>query len=588
MKNPLHTPFAAIFQNELILNSRRVAPYALMILFAANAVLWWGWSAAATYGWAINSDYNIVRNLGGFMLAWGLPLFNALIMGDPVIRDFKTGIDSLIFSKPVSRATYLLAKFSANFFVLVCCMSVFMLTSLASQWFPTTRLAVLPVRVLPYFKHFFLLVVVSQLLLAAVFFTLATLKRNAKFAYGAAVAFYPLLIAYGLFVLSKLPLSWRGVVDPLMFSAFQLPVDKFRDPKWVNEFVVTYSPAMLANRAVLFGIAGILLAILCRRFSYTEPERGENIAVLNLSSAGSIAGIDPEFVPSPLSVAITGVDAEAPARRIVQLPDVAVENKGATANLRKIIGAAVLELKLLRHERSLMALVPLSILISFLALPFSIVVPGASPSAAFAGSSVRGLLLFLSGVIVFYLGEAMHRDREIRIEPVLWSTPASNSVFLLSKFFAVLFVALVLLVLAAFTAILTQFLRGQSPIEVSKYFIAYTVILVPSLAFVAAASLWLTILLRDKYLFYAAMIAIGSGLFYLYSQGFNHWLYNPVLQGLWMDSDLGSWTRLLHIMGLRVYWLAITGLCLILAHLFFARKSKREWITGSRHPARSS
>src|SRR5688572_9379269 len=202
MRNPLHTPFTAIFQNELILNSKRVAPYAMMFLFAANAFLWWGWSAAATYGWAINNDYNIVRNLGGFMLAWGLPLFNALIMGDPVIRDFKTGIDSLIFSKPVSRATYLLAKFSANFLVLVGCMSVFMLTSLASQWFPTTRLAVLPVRVLPYFKHFFLLVVISQLFLAAIFFTLATLKRNAKFAYGAAVAFYPLYIAFGFLVLS--------------------------------------------------------------------------------------------------------------------------------------------------------------------------------------------------------------------------------------------------------------------------------------------------------------------------------------------------------------------------------------------------
>lgn len=587
MRNPLHTPFAAIFQNELILNSKRVAPYALMILFTANALLWWGWSAAATYGWAINNEYNIVRNLGGFMLAWGLPLFNALIMGDPVIRDFKIGIDSLIFSKPVSRATYLLAKFSANFFVLVCCMSVFMLTSLASQWFPTTRLAVLPVRVLPYFKHFFLLVVISQLFLAVIFFMLATLKRNAKFAYGAAVAFYPLYIAFGVFVLSKLPLSWRGVVDPLMFSAFQIPADKYRDPKWVNEFVVTYSPTMLANRAVLVAVAGILLAVLYRRFSITESARGENFAVLNLSSAGSFARVDPEVVPQLLSSTIAGVNADGRARQIVQLPDVALENKGARANLRKLIGATVLELNLLRHEKSPMALVPLSILISFLALPFSVADSGGH-SAVFAGNSVRGLVLFLSGVIVFYIGEAMHRDREIRIEPVLWSTPASNSVLLLSKFFGVLFVSLALLVLAAITAMLTQFLRGQTPIEISKYFIAYTVVLVPSLAFVASASLWLSILLRDKYLFYAAMIAIGSGMFYLYSLGFNHWLYNPVLHGLWIDSDLSSWARLSHIIGLRIYWFVITGLCLVLAHLFFARKSKTEWISGSRHPAQSS
>ena len=572
MRNPLHTPFAAIFQNEVLLNSKRVAPYALMILFTANAVLWWGWSAAATYGWAINNDYNIVRNLGGFMLAWGLPLFNALIMGDPVTRDFDRRLDPLIFSKPVSRASYLLAKFCANFFVLVCCMSVFMLTSLASQWFPTTRLAVLPVRVFPYFKHFFLLVVISQLFLAAVFFTFATLKRNAKFAYGAAVAFYPLYIAYGLFVLRNLAPSWRGAFDPLLLGAFQIPNDKWRDPKWVNDLVITYSPALLANRVMLVAIAGILLTVLYRRFSITEPDRGQNFAVLNLSNAASIARVDPEIVPPTRRDAPQRVDAEAHARQIAHVREVALENKGARANLRKLTSATALELNLLRHERSLIALVPLSILISFLALPFSIVVPGASYSAAFAGSSARGLLLFMSGAIVFYLGEAMHRDRELRIQPVLWSTPASNSVLLLSKFLAVLFVSIGLLVLAAFTAMLTQFLRGQTPIEISKYFIAYTLILVPSLAFMAAASLLLTVLLRDKYLFYAAMIAIGSGVFYLYGQGYNHWLYNPVLYGLWTDTDLRSWATLSHIIGLRFYWLMITGFCLLLAHLFYPRK----------------
>ena len=137
--------------------------------------------------------------------------------------------------------------------------------------------------------------VISQLLLAAIFFTLATLKRNAKIAYGAAVAFYPLYIAFGFFVLSKLPLSWRGVVDPLMFSAFQIPNDKFRDPNWVNELVIIYTPTMLANRVMLVAIAGILLTVLYRRFSISEADSRENFAVLNLSSAGSVARVDPEF-----------------------------------------------------------------------------------------------------------------------------------------------------------------------------------------------------------------------------------------------------------------------------------------------------
>ena len=39
MRNPARTPFAAIFQNEVLLNSKRVAPYALMAFCSARQCL---------------------------------------------------------------------------------------------------------------------------------------------------------------------------------------------------------------------------------------------------------------------------------------------------------------------------------------------------------------------------------------------------------------------------------------------------------------------------------------------------------------------------------------------------------------------
>lgn len=110
MRSPVHTSFAAVFWNEVLLSSKRVAPYALMALFAANAVLWWAWGPAVRLGWATNSDYYIVRNLLGFSFLLGLPIFNAVIMADPVIKDFRLGVDALIFSKPLNRAEYLLGN----------------------------------------------------------------------------------------------------------------------------------------------------------------------------------------------------------------------------------------------------------------------------------------------------------------------------------------------------------------------------------------------------------------------------------------------------------------------------------------------
>jgi len=92
----------------------------------------------------------------------------------------------------------------------------------------------------------------------------------------------------------------------------------------------------------------------------------------------------------------------------------------------------------------------------------------------------------------------------------------------------------------------------------------------------------LSILLRDKYLAYAVSIGTGAGLFYLYSQGFNHWLYNPVLYQLWSYSDLtGAGANTGRILTHRLYCIAIASLCLAITHLGFRRRSSSTGLRSS-------
>lgn len=512
-----------------------------------------------------------------FSFLLGLPIFNAVIMGDPVIRDFRVGIDPLIFSKPTSRSSYLLGKFFGNFFVLVCCQAAFPLTLLVLQAFRTSQMIVLPIRVVPYFKHFFFFVVISHLVLAAFYFTVGSLTRNSKLVYGLAVSFYPLYIAFGLFFLRGLPPRWAIIFDPMLISTSR-PGNGFRDSAdFLNQLVVSYSRDMIANRVLMVVVATACLTILYFRFAITKPDSNAGkFSVLKLSTASERLYYDPETFQAALSDQFKERDFESVQRsHSVPLPEVTRTNQGFKANLRKLAAATVLDLRLLRSESSLIVFIPLAVLLSFLSLPFSAGVSDVSSSASFASHSANGLLLFLLGVIVFYTGEAMHRDREVRIEPVLWSVPAPNNVLLLSKFLSTLLLVLFLLVLVGLTAMLTQLLRGQTPVEIWPYLITYSMILVPSLAFMGAFSIALNILLRDKYVAYAVSIAMVSGLFYLYSQGYNHWLYNPALYGLWTEVDLlGRGDGFSRILSLRIYCLAITLVCLLVAHLFFKRGSK--------------
>lgn len=569
MSNPFKSPFASVFSAEVLFNSKRVAPYFLVLVFTANAVLWWGWGIAATYGWGTNSDFNIARNFGGFSFILGLPIFNAVIMGDPVIRDFRDGIDPLIFSKPIGRASYLLGKFFGNFFVLTCCMSAFMLTMLVLQWFPASRLAVLPVRVFPYFKHFFVLVVISHLFLGVVYFAVGTLTRNTRIVYGIAGAFYPVYISYQLFLLKNLPERWREILDPLMMGrANAIPADRWHDAAWINQIVVSYSSVMIANRVLWVLLTAVCLTVVYFRFAIAE--RGEHDSISTLGLLTPHAGIYYPESPQPARALAT---PEIHERGRDALPAVRRLTEGIGVNLRRLAAALAVEFRLLRSERSVVAVMPLAVLISVLEVGIWQVTHDPNYSAAYAGNTAKSLLLFMLGITIFYTGEAMHRDRDQRIEPILWSQPAPNYVLLMPKFLATLLLTLALACLVALIAMILQAVKHHGPIELLAYAQIYFVIVAPNAIFIAAGALALNVLVRDRYLAYAVVIGVCAGLFSLYTQGHNHWLYNPLLFQRWDYAAVAAMHS--EILKNRIYIFAVTSVFLLLAHLWYLRKSDR-------------
>jgi ABC-type transport system involved in multi-copper enzyme maturation permease subunit len=564
MKNPFHTPFAAVFANEVLLNMKRATPYVLMVLFAANAILWWGWGPAVARGWATNSDFYIQRNMGGFSIVLGLPIFTGIFMGGPVIRDFRLGVGPLIFSKPVGRASYLLGKFFGNFFVLVCCQSAYAITFCVLQWVPFAGMVKLPVRVFPFFKHFFFIVVISHLALAAIYFLAGTLSRNEKVVYALMACFYPLFVALSVAV-SKLPGAFNVFFAPFGLNVSSLGGNYWElSPHFLNNLVVDYSRIAYGNRASTIVFAALLLLIVYLRFSIEERTSASEhfTKVTLLDTTDRVAYTAPSYGITDLPL------AASPKPDRVALPEVTT-NRGPAATRFKIIAALAVEFRLLRAERGLIVLFPLAIFLSVLSVPFSRIAVETSYSVTSATNTANMLLLFLASVIVFYTGEAMHRDGEVKIEPVIWSTPAPNSVLLLSKWLAMTIVSLSLVIAGGLTTIVVQFLRGDTPVDFSAYAIINAVVVVPGVVFLTAFAVALNVLLRSKHLTYVVAVGTGAGLFYLYNLGHNHWLYNPLLYRLWTYANLTSDT----ILAYRLYCLALAVVFIALAHLFFQRRS---------------
>jgi ABC-type transport system involved in multi-copper enzyme maturation permease subunit len=612
----------------VLLGTKRVAPYAMLALFAANAVLWWGWGPALSYGLATNGDFVVVRNFTGFSFMT-LPLFTAVLMGDPVARDFRAGITPLLFSKPMGRGAYLAGKFFGNFFVLVCCQSAFALTALLLQGFRRPGMVVQPARVGPYFKHFLAVVVITHLALAAFYFAIGTLTRNAKIVYALAAAFYPLYIAYQSILLRGLPTRWRVRLDPLLMNWADAPA-KARGGDWldaeiINRLAYNYGPEVLANRAVVLLLAAGILALLYLRFSTTERaakhsddkspttiglgaddeglfkgetsvEKSETTVETFIGSEQFVVRSEPAFdrtrrVPEGEGTRKgerTAKGEGAVKKKAVALPEVQALTRGARAGMKQLGAAVSVELRLLFAERSLLVLLPLSTLASVAGLVYFEAAPAPSYSAAYAAQTADSFVLFMAAIAVFYTGEGFHRDRELRIEPVLWSMPAPNSALLLSKFVTNFLLTAAAATLVGVTAATLQLYKGHTPVEPSAYFKTYSLILMPGAAFMIAAAILLNVALRDKYLAYAACLALGGGLFYLYNLGLNHPLYNPLLYGLWTPADLTDATgRLPRLLTHRLYCLALAALCLSLAHLLFGRPSGKGPLVGGRISGRA-
>lgn len=575
------TPFGVVFQTEVLLNSKRVVPYVMLTLFGVNAWLWWAKGPAVNYGWATNGDFFIMRNFIGFSFLT-LPLFTAVMMGDPVIRDLRAGVHPLILSKPVGRAAYLLGKFFGNYFVLFCCQAVFALALVLFQAFQPSGMVVQPARVTPFVLHFLLLVVVSHMVLGAVYFTVGTLTRSPKLVYGLGVLFYPVYITSQV-LLKPLPTNWRLRLDPLLVSWPGI-VQQAHGAEWenaasINQLTFSYGSDVIINRVLVLLIAAVSMTILYFRFTRAEKTGAEGPAtLLDLSSNSEtlFSGTDGTAAPAPpLETRNAPAQLQSAAPRALTLPSVRVADEGAGTYFKQLVAALDVEFRLLRAERGLILLAPLAVAFSTLELFFR-VDPEGSYSGAYAGSTAKTSLLFLIALVVFYTGEAMHRDREVRIEPVLWSVPAPNFVMLLSKFFATLLMSVSLIALIGLTAFLIQLLKGDTPVELSAYLSVYGWILLPSVALAAGFSVALNVLLRDKYLTYVVSFATVGGLFYLYTQGYNHWLYNPVLYGLWKYADLaGESGSHPPILTHRVYCLALTFVSLGLAHLFFPRRMEK-------------
>ena len=364
------------------------------------------------------------------------------------------------------------------------CIDVFLLQAVHKE-----GVVVVPgIRVVPYIKHFLVFVVISHPALAAFYFVVGALTRSAKIVYGLGVSFYPIYMTYQIVFLKSLPARWRNNLDPLVMNWNNVHSER-RDAAFVNQLPIVYDFDLIANRVAMLVIAALLLTFLYYRFKTSESSpKAENFSWLNLSTntAGPVYEM-PGVIPQEL---------RPKTLTVVPIPKVSTANEGFANNVKKLIAALAVELRLLLSERSLLVVMSLAMFLSILEVTFWPVKADPSFSAAYAGNTARSMLLFLVGIPIFYIGEAIHRDSDVRVEGLLWSHPIPNYVILSAKFLSTLVLVFGLILSVGVIAIILQIVKGNTPLELSAYVKVYSFIPIPNAIFLCAIFLALLVLLQ--------------------------------------------------------------------------------------------
>lgn len=371
------------------------------------------------------------------------------VAGDAATRDAQLRIDSLLFTTPLRRASWLGGRFLGAFAVSALLLVAVPLALLAATRLPGAGSEVIgPFRAGAYLTSYFALALPNAFVATAVLFAVAVLSRRAIGAYaGAGALFFSTLVAQG-FIAGRLG-NWSlaRLLDPLGYTTL---IARWRsyNPLQKNTRPIELDAALFHNRLFWLAVAlGVLtLALLRFRVAYESGSRSRR-------------AMNGEDIPSPRPIAIA-----VPAAR---------RSFGIRARVHQLLAIAFDSLRDLHKSRGWW-IVPFTAVL-FVAtaaelLQVELGTPGAATTARvaaiFGGDELARLVAIL---IALSAGELIWRERNARIHAIAGVTPVPEWVSFSGRFLALALMLVTTELIFLGACVATQVMRGHFDFQFGVY-----------------------------------------------------------------------------------------------------------------------
>jgi ABC-2 type transport system permease protein len=495
----------------------------------------------------------VLASAMGILTAIGQVITTA-VAGTAVLRDAQLGTEELLFTTQLSKAGYLLGRFTASFVVMVViyfALPIGLFIGTLMPWVPADKLG--PVNMWAAFQPFFVVAIPNVLFASALLFAVGAFTRKLFAVYVTGIM---LLLAWQVTQqivghLDKTTLA--SLIDPFALTTMATTI-RYWSVAEKNTLLLPFNGLLLQNRLIWITAAVVLFAIVSAMFR------------LRLQHARQLRR----------KTAEKGVATPT----VKPIPVVALRYD-TSSWLRTAARETLFYFRSIVREAPFLAI---AVICGINTLVGAWYAAHPNDSAIWPVTSAIGTLvvgsvsIFVILLATLYGGELVWRERQLKLDQVQDSMPVPGWVPFSGKLIGVFLAIVLMLGISTVAGIAVQLAQGYTRLQPLLYLEMVGAIAVPSALAVTALAMGVHAMVNQKFVGHLIVIAYWVLTSVLSTLGFDHRLYQVGRPPDFVYSDMAAWGPYMRrILTFQAYTVAACLAIAAIGYLVLVRGSDAGW-----------
>ncbi|AGC75627.1 ABC-2 type transport system permease protein [Nonlabens dokdonensis] len=466
--------------------------FALSLLLSATAVgVFDSDNVTVTSAIKLNGAVGIYGLLGLFAVLTYLLIPS--IIGGTIQRDFKNNMHNVLYSYPLTKWNYLLAKFSAGFTMTLLVIIASLLGLTLGFYLPGANEELVgPFKIMNYLQPFLLYIIPNVFFYGAIVFAITAFLRNINIGFMFVLVMVILQFAAQSSVTTMDDPYWVELMEPTGDSATYAQI-KYWTPEEQSTQLIPIEGTLLYNRLIWLGIALIVFFSILFAFNFSQ-----NPSSISLAKKKSQRVTKRNFgtitkVVMPPATQDTSFLGQLKTAWVIAKSDISYIVKGWPFIIIATVAFAFSLLTMLITGQQY----------------GTDILPKTWVMLQFAGgifSTFAYLLIYL------YTGLIMDRAKAAHIHQLIDATPTKNWTMLLSKFIAMIVMVATLLLIVILSGMIIQAYNGFFEFELPLYLFDLYVINIWDFIPWILMSILIHTLIKNKWLGLITLLVLALGI----------------------------------------------------------------------------